>query len=140
MKNKNKMEKILSNQEFNNLLKDIKIEQVDFRGALVRDVPKSIDEVLAKLKIYWKVIKPILKIVKLITPRKIDKAIDEFIAIVDKLLQETDEQAQSELLDRFAVVWGIVRPGLVAAKAITPPKADAIIDEVIKIGDLLASS
>jgi len=43
-------------------------------------------------------------------------------------------------LEKFAAIWGTVRAILDAAKGITPPKADAIIDEVIKIGDLLTRS
>lgn len=134
------MEKLLTNQEFNALLKEIKVEEHDFRRALIRDVPGSVDDALDKLNIYWKLIKPILKVAKLITPPKIDKAIDEFIAIVNKLCGETTEEEQSMLLEKFAIVWGIIAPILEATKGITPPKADAIIDEVLKIGEMLTRS
>jgi hypothetical protein len=134
------MEKLLTNHEFNALLKDIKVDEHDFKKALIQDTPKSVDEVLAKLKIYWKLIKPILKVAKLITPPKIDKSIDEFIAIVNQLCGETTEEEQSLLLEKFAIVWWVIVPILKAAKGITPPKADAIIDDVLKIGDLLAKS
>jgi hypothetical protein len=134
------MEKLLTNQEFNALLKEMKVEEHDYKRALIKDVPGSIDDALDKLKIYWKLIKPILKVAKLITPPKIDKAIDEFISVVNRLCGETTVEEQSQLLEKFAVVWGIIVPILEAAKGITPPKADAIIDEVLKIGDLLTRS
>jgi hypothetical protein len=134
------MEKLLTNQEFNSLLKEVKLETYDFKRDLVLDTPRSVDDVLAKLKTYWKVIKPLLKVAKLITPKKIDKAIDEFITIVDKLVGGASVDEQSQLLERFAAIWGTVRAIMDAAKGITPPKADAVIDEVIKIGDLLARS
>jgi hypothetical protein len=134
------MEKLLTNAEFNALAKKIKIEKHDFREALIADKPRSVDEVLAKLKLYWKLIKPILKVAKLITPPKVDKGINEFIAVVDKLTGGATADEQSVLLEKFAVVWGIVKPILESVKSITGPKVDAIIDEVIKIGDLLAAS
>jgi len=134
------MEKLLSNEEFNNLLKSVKVEKQDFNMFLLEDKKGGVDEALAKLKVYWKIAKPVLKAVKLVTPRKIDKGIDEFIAIVDQLTGEATEEEISVLLEKFAIVWGIVKPILEAAKEFTPPKSDAIIDEVIKIGDLLAKS
>lgn len=134
------MEKLLSNQEFNTLLKEIKVERYDFERGIIEDSPKGVDVMLGKLKIYWKLIKPLLKITKLITPKRIDKGINEFISIVDRLYGETTEEEQSQLLDKFAMAWGIVSPVLIAAKGITPPKADAIIDEVLKIGELLSKS
>lgn len=132
------MEKFLTNQEFNDLVKEIKLETYDLRRDLVLDTLKSVDDVLTKLKPYWKVIKPLLKIVKIVTPRKIDKVIDEFIAIVDKLLGGVSEDEQSLLLEKFAAIWGTIKPILVNVKGITGQKVDAIIDEVIKIGDILA--
>ena len=134
------MEKLLSNQEFNALLTETKVVARDFKRDLVEGTPSSVDEVLGKLKIYWKVIKPVLRVAKLITPQKIDKGIDEFIVIVDRLCGGASGEEQSQLLEKFAIVWGIVTPILEAAKGITPPKADAIIDEVLKIGELLAKS
>lgn len=134
------MEKLLSNQEFNALLKGVVVERHDFTKALLAVKPSSVDEVLAKLKIYWKVAKPVLKVAKLITPPKVDKGIDEFIAIVNRLCEGATGDEQSQLLDKFAIAWGIVEPILEAAKGITPPKADAVIDEVIKIGGLLQKS
>ena len=134
------MESVLSNAEFNALLKEVKVEKHGFTADFHAGALVGVDPVLEKLKVYWKVIKPILRIAKLISPPKIDKGIDEFIAIVDRLLSNPPEAEKSELLERFAIVWGIVRPILVAVKDITPAKADAIIDEVIKIGDLLAKS
>jgi hypothetical protein len=134
------MEKLLTNQEFNDLVKEIKLETYDLRKDLVLETQKSVEDVLAKLKPYWKVIKSLLKIVKIVTPRKIDKAIDEFIAIVDKLLEETSGTVPSDLLEKFAAIWGTIKPILVNIKGITGQKVDAIIDEVIKIGDRLAQS
>ena len=135
------MENLLSNQEFNALAKDIKLEHHDFKAAVISDTPISIEELLGKFKVYWKVIKPILKVAKLITPPKIDKGIDEFITIVDRLLHEQmEELEQSKLLEKFAIIWGIIKPILEKAKDFTGPKVDAIIDEVIKIGDWLAKS
>ena len=135
------MEKLLSNEEFNALLKDVELKKGDVMVSFLADPTSGVDEALKKLKVYWKIIKPILKVAKLITPRKIDKAIDEFIGIVNKLVDETtSDDEESELLLKFALVWGTVKPVLVAAKGITPPKADAIIDEIIKVGDLLAKS
>lgn len=134
------MENLLSNIEFNALLKDIKVEKHDFRTAFVADLPSPVDEALAKLKIYWKVVKPVLKVLKLITPPKIDKGIDEFIVIVDRLCGGASSDEKSQLLEKFAIIWGIVWPILESAKEITPPKADAIIDEVLKIGEILSKS
>jgi len=134
------MENLLSNQEFNALLKEVKVEKHDFQRGLIDDIPKGVDDVLGKLKIYWKIIKPILKVTKIITPRKIDKGINEFISIVNRLCQEPSEEEQSELLDKFAILWGIISPILISVKALTPRKADLIIDEVLQIGDLLAKS
>jgi hypothetical protein len=134
------MENLLSNQEFNDLLKEVKIEKHDFQRGIIDDIPKSVDDLLGKLKIYWKIIKPILKIAKIITPQKIDKGINEFISIVNRLCQDSSEEEQSDLLDKFAIHWGIISPILISVKALTPQKADLIINEVLQIGDLLAKS
>lgn len=134
------MEKLLSNQEFNALLKDIKVEEHNFKMALLSDAPTNVDELLGKFKNYWRVVRPVLKVTKLITPAKIDKGIDQFIVVVDRLCGGATGDEQSQLLDKFAIVWGIITPILETAKEITPQKADAIIDEVLKIGNLLAKS
>lgn len=135
------MEDLLSNQEFNVLLKETKVERYDFERSLFEESPKSVDEVLEKLKKYWKLVRFILKVAKVITPRKIDKGINEFISIVNRLCKESNEgEEQSKLLDRFAIVWGIILPVLISIKGLTPPKADLIIEEVIKIGELLSKS
>jgi hypothetical protein len=134
------MEKLLSNQEFNALLADVKVERHDFKRDLVEGTTRGVDDVLGKLTVYWKVVKPILKVAKLITPQKIDKGINELIGIVDRLCGGATGEEKSQLLEKFAVAWAIVVPVLESAKGITPPKADAIIDEVLKIGEMLTKS
>jgi hypothetical protein len=134
------MEKLLTNQEFNALLKDIKVEKHDFAAAFVAGDVNVVDNALAKLKTYWKIVRPVLKLVKLVTPVKIDKGIDEFIPVVDRLAGGATGEEQTKLLEKFAMVWGLVKPILEGVTEITPPKADAIIGEVIKIGELLAKS
>jgi hypothetical protein len=130
----------LSSKDFNALADDIKIVPSNFQLAVIGNNPPTVDEVLAKLKVYWKVIKPVLKVAKLITPPKVDKGVNEFISVVDKLTGGATGDERSKLLEKFAIVWGLVRPILVTAKDITGPKIDAIIDEVVKIGDLLTKS
>jgi len=44
---------------------------------------------------------------------------------------------QSALLEKFALYWPAVRTVLVSIKAITSSRVDRIIDEVLRVGDLL---
>ena len=128
------------NKNLNDLFDKIKIEKIDYELVALSKSPDKVDDVLSKLKIYWKPVKLVLKVAKLITPQKIDKGINEFIAVVDRLCGGATDEEQSQLLDKFAVIWGIVMPILVTAQEITGPKVDAVIDEVLKIGDLLSKS
>jgi hypothetical protein len=135
------METIMTNAEFNALVKSIKLTPTNFESQLMAtESTLNVDEVLAQLCTYWKVAKPILKLAKIITPPKVDKAIDEILNIVDRLCSNPDGDEKNALLDKFTMVWGTVKPILETAKDLTGPKADKVIDEIIKIGDLLAKS
>ena len=132
------METILNNSaEFDKLVKSIKLSDDIMTKAVTLDFKLSVDELIQKLCNYWKLGKPVLKLAKILTPKKVDKAIDEIIAVCDKLCGGATGEEQSKLLERFAVAWPLVKPVLVGVKNITGPKADKIIDEIIKIGDLL---
>jgi hypothetical protein len=131
------MEKSMTNAEFNELVKKMRIVPVDYSVRLALEGTSPVDEALEHLRQYWQVAKPILKSAKLITPPKVDKAINEILTIVGKLCSSPGEQEKSELLQRFEKVWRIAKPVLKASKEITGKKADQVIDEVIKIGDLL---
>lgn len=134
------MEHNLSNKEFNDMLKHLQLEQVKIDAVTLTESPERVDEVLAILGHYWKVIKPILKAARAVTPPKVDKGINEFVAIVDRLCGGAAGEEQSQLLEKFAMVWAVVRPILIAAKEFTPPKADLVLDEVVKVGDMLSKS
>lgn len=64
-------------------------------------------------------------------------AIDEILGIVGKLCSASTEDEKSELVEKFSMVLDTVKPILVGAKDITGKKADQVIDEVVKIGDML---
>lgn len=134
------MEHNLSNKEFNDMLKNLQLESVKINAVTLSESPDRVDEVLATLGHYWKVIKPILKAARAVTPPKVDKGINEFIAIVDRLCGGATGEEQSALLEKFAMVWALVRPIMLAAKEFTPPKADLVLDQVIEIGDMLSKS
>jgi len=134
------MENLLTNEEFNALVKDIKVEKIDFKSAHLDGGSGNMDDVLVKLKIYWEMVGPVLHVSKLISPPKIDKGIEEFISTVDRLCNGAIEGEQAELPDKFAAGWGTVYPVLETAKDFTSPKADAIINEVIKIGNMITRS
>lgn len=134
------METLMTNAQFNDLVKQVKIVPNEFTNKFALEAVLNVDDVLTQLCSYWKVAKPILKLAKIITPPKIDKAIDEILVIVDKLCSNPTEGEKSVLLEKFAMIWGTVKPILEAAKSFTGPRADKIIDEIIKIGDLLAKS
>ena len=131
------MEKLMTNAQFNELVEKVKIVQIDSTEELVSKGTSSVDDTLGHLCQYWQIAKPILKVTKLITPPKVDKAIDEILAIVGKLCSAPTEDEKSKLLEKFAMVWEPVKPILVAAKDITGKKVDQVIDEVVKIGDML---
>lgn len=133
------METLLkSSAEFEALVKSIKLSDDVTTRAVAKDFDVSVDELLQKMCNYWKLGKPVLKIAKIFTPAKVDKAIDEIITIFDKLCGGATGEERSQLLEKFAVVWPIVKPVLEGVKIFTGPKADKIIDEIIKIGDLLS--
>jgi hypothetical protein len=132
------METLLMNSaEFDALVKSIKLSEDFMPRAISRDFAFSVDELLEKFCPYWKLGKPVLRIAKIFTPAKVDKAIDEFIVICDRLCKEPPGPEVSTLLEKFAMKWPVVKPVLEGVKAFTGPKADKIIDELIKIGDLL---
>lgn len=134
------METLLkSSAEFDALVKSIKLSDDVTVKAMANDFTISIDELLQKLCNYWKLGKPVLKIAKIFTPAKVDKAIDNIIVICDKLCGGASGEERSQLLEKFAQVWPIVRPVLIGIKTFTGPKADKIIDEILKIGDLLSN-
>jgi hypothetical protein len=58
--------------------------------------------------------------------------------VVDQLVESPEGRDREDLIMQFAAIWGTVRPIIITMKDITGPKIDAIIDEVVKIGDLLA--
>lgn len=140
MTEEKKMETLMTNEQFNMAVTGIKIiprvqnREMAFEGAF------NVNDALIQLKTYWEIARPVLNVVKIITPRKINKAIKELTAVVDKLCSNPSEEDKSELLEKFALVWGSVKPILVSAKAITGPKADKIIDDFNQIGDMMATS
>lgn len=131
------MEKLMTNTQFNELVEKVKVIPTVSSKEFAPAKSSSVDEVLGHLCQYWQIAKPVLKVTKLITPPKVDKAIDEILAIVGKLCSASTEDEKSELVEKFAMVWGTVKPVLVAAKDITGKKVDQVIDEVVKIGDML---
>ncbi|HLN74486.1 MAG TPA: hypothetical protein VK205_14435 [Prolixibacteraceae bacterium] len=134
------MEKLMTNAQFNELVEKVIIVPIEESKQYGLKGTSTVDETLEHLGQYWKIAKPILKVIKLITPPKIDKAIDEILAIVSKLCSSPTDDEKSELLEKFAKVWGTVKPVLTAAKAITGKKVDLVIDEIIKIGDMLTAA
>ncbi len=135
------MEELMTNAEFNAIVKSVKLQpSTEHHEMMMTTGELKTTDVLGQLCVYWKVAKPILKLIKIVTPPKIDKAIDEMLAIVDKLCSNPSEDEQSDLLEKFAMIWGTVKPILETAKAFTGAKADKVIDEIIKIGDLLSKS
>ncbi len=134
------MENLMTNEQFNMAVGGIKIIPKRQSKELVLEGKFDINDALTQLGIYWTVAKPVLNLAKIITPRKINKTITELTVVVDKLCKSPSENEKSELLDKFAMVWGTVRPILENTKALTGPKADKIIDEFNQIGDVLATS
>jgi len=132
------METLLkSSAEFDALVKSIKLSEDVMTRAFSRDFTLSVDDLLQKLCPYWRLGKPILRIAKIFTPTKVDKAIDEIIAICDKLCGDANPEEKSALLEKFTLYWPMVKPVLEGVKVFTGAKADKIIDEIIKTCDLL---
>lgn len=127
----------MTNAQFNELVEKVKLVPTDDSQQFGPKGTSTVDETLGHLCQYWQIAKPILKVTKLITPRKVDKAIDEILVIVGQLCSASTEDEKSELVEKFAIVWEPVKPVLVAAKDITGKKVDQVIDEVVKIGDML---
>jgi hypothetical protein len=125
--------------EFNALVKSIKLPEELRAKAISRDFALTADELIAQFCPYWHVARTILRIAKVLTPPKVDAAIDEIIAICDRLCGGATGDEQSALLEKFEQVWPVVKPVLVAVKAITSPKVDAIIDNIVRVGDLLCA-
>ena len=134
------MEDLLKKQQFLALVDGITVQTLDHRVLALSLTPTSVDDSLARLCQYWPIAKQVLKAAKWITPPKIDKIIDEVIAIVSSLCGTPTDTEKSDLLQRFAAIWGTIKPILLAAKNVTGPKVDLIIDEIVKIGDLLSKS
>jgi hypothetical protein len=135
-----KMETLLkSSAEFDALVKSIKLSDDVMIRAVSSDFRLTFDELLAKFCPYWRLGKPVLEIVKILTPPKVDNAIDEVVAICDKLCGDATPDERSVLLEKFAEYWPVVGPVFVKVKDFTGPKADKIIDEIIIIGNLLSA-
>lgn len=130
---------IKSSAEFDALVRSIKLSDDVMIRAVSSNFTLTFEELLAKFCPYWRLGKPVLDIVKVLTPPKVDKAIDEVIAICDKLCGDATPGEVSVLLEKFSEYWPVVAPVLIKVKDFTGPKADKIIDEIIIIGNLLSA-
>lgn len=110
----------------------------DYRSVFVTEAA-NVEGLLSELCRYWNIAKTVLEAAKMIKPANANKAIDNLCRIIDRLCRTKDVQARNELLDQFNEVWETVKPKLLAAKVITGPKVEAIVDEVIRICDSLAN-
>lgn len=109
----------------------------DYRSVFVADAA-NVEGLIAELCRYWNIAKTVLEAAKMIHPANTNKAIDTLCDIIDRLCRTRDAQTRSELLERFTVLWETVKPKLLAAKVITGPNVESIINEVIRICDSLA--
>jgi len=125
--------------ESNELIKKFQLRaNKDYRSVFLAD-SGNVEGLLADLCKYWNIAKTVLEAAKMINPANTNRSIDSLCDIIDRLCRATDTQTRAELLERFGAIWEVVRPKLVAAKLITGPKVEAIMDEVIRICDALAS-
>lgn len=131
------MERLLTNKEFNELLSSIEVENHDSKSEFIKE-SAPLEILLEKLKEYWELVKTILNLIKRITPPETDKKIDQFIEIVDSLLDGSKAKNQSEILLEFKDLWKIIKPILLIIRAIVPPKAQIIFDIVIELCDSIA--
>ena len=131
----------MNNYEFNSLISEVNANLKVGSHLLTSESENILDDTLQELSIYWKIVRPILKAAKLLSNSDLSKIIGEFIAIVDKLCQNTLGDEQSELLEQFSQLWGYIKPVLESAKNfINNPEAEEILDGIIKVGDILTKS
>lgn len=95
----------------------------------------TVDAAVQQFCPYWLIAKGVFETVKTLTPESVDKAIDEFITIADRICGNVS--ASSEYVGNFAKVWPTIRPVLETAKLITPNEVDKAIDEFVKLVNLI---
>lgn len=87
----------------------------------------------------WDIIKPATSLVKLVTPDKVDKIIDEVVILGDEIATGgASENRKSEFIEKFSQAWEYVRNALFITMKFTGDKVDGIIEKIITWGDLIS--
>ena len=94
------------------------------------------DKFLEKFTEFWPLVRSILKAVKIITGKRVDQAIDTFIAFGNDLTD--DGVVENETVEKFSEHWVVIKPVLEKVTILTGAKIDKVIKEFIKLGDLIA--
>lgn len=97
------------------------------------------DKFIAKIQEVWPVVREVLDAVKVLTGDKVDKIIDDIIALGDKIAAGKGTVAdQAEFIQKICKNWDKIRKVLKAVKIFCGKKVDRVIDKFIELGDLMA--
>lgn len=90
-------------------------------------------------KSIWDVIIPALSLVKLVTPDRVDKIIDELVIVGNEVASGgASENQKSVFIEKFSMVWVEVRSALFHAMKFTGERVDSVIEKIIAWGDLIS--
>ncbi len=93
-------------------------------------------EFFKKFKIYWEIINPVLDTIQVFTPDKVDKIIQD-IQLVGNDICDPEQEENAEIIEKYCLYWPTIKPILKIIKLVTPRKVDIIIDEFVKLSDLV---
>ena len=118
--------------------RELEAKAAALQGLTITDADKDAPAFVAKFCQLWPVLEGVLNAVKIFTGRKVDKVIDDLIAIADDVCgTEPSEQAQQELIGKICQIWEKVVPILKIVKFFTGKKVDKVIDDFIALGNLV---
>ncbi len=105
-----------------------------------KNISYSNDELLKKLCDLKPVIIPVLKAVKIFTPKKVDEIIDKIIKLLDNICDKkaTDKETK-ELFKEICSIYLIIKPFLHIATLI-PGKVGQVIKKFLNVVDVICSN
>lgn len=114
-------------------------ENAKFTFDLDSNPPPKFETVFGEV---WPVLEPALAYLEStkMTGEKTDKALADIIALGNQIKNGASQEEQNKFVQDFNKVWKYLNIGLGVLKAVVNDKADAVIDDIIDVGDWLSGN
>jgi len=87
----------------------------------------------------WDIVKPATQLVKMVTPDKVDKLIDELVKVGEEVATKgASPDSKSIFVEKFSHVWVYIKVSLLIAMKFTNDRVDVILGKIIAWGDLIS--